>query len=79
MVITALASFLITSLHPTHWSAIHLLSVVTLCSLALLMAKRRDDIAGHGRAMIMIYAGLVSAGAVTILPRRLLHSVFFGP
>lgn len=77
MALTALSSAFITS--NGRFSAIHLLTVLTLVSLpyAVLM-RRRGDIAAHRKAMLGLFIGLAAAGAFTLLPGRLMHDVAFG-
>ncbi len=62
------------------WSPIHILSIVTLISLAFgVQRARRHDISGHRFAMRATYLGaLVIAGAFTLLPDRLMYEVLFG-
>lgn len=62
-----------------HYSAIHLLTLLTLISLPYaVLARRRGNIAAHRSAMIGLLLGLVIAGAFTLLPGRLMHAVAFG-
>ncbi len=80
MLLTAVGSFWIMRLWPGHFSPIHLLSVLTIGSLALgLWYRRRGNIQGHARTMLLTFAGLVGAGAFTLLPGRLMSAVLFGP
>lgn len=75
----ALASFWITGLNPGHWSWIHLLSLLTLIAIPkAILAKRRGDIRGHALGMTMTFAGLVIAGAFTLVPGRILGAALFG-
>jgi uncharacterized membrane protein len=62
------------------FSAIHLLSIVVLALVPLaVLAARRRRVDTHRRAMISLFAGaLVIAGAFTLLPRRIMHRIFFG-
>ena len=63
------------------WSPIHLLSVFTLVMLPLaVLNARRHEVERHRRAMTGLFVGaLVIAGAFTLLPGRIMHSVVFGP
>jgi uncharacterized membrane protein len=78
MMAVAALSFWITGLNPGHFSAIHILSVVTLTTIPYAIWRRRvGDIRGHAIAMIANYCGLFIAGAFTLAPGRILHAVFF--
>lgn len=69
MALTALVSFAIQS--KGHLSPIHLLSVTTLCTLALAVwAVRRRNIRRHTRFIIGTYAGLIIAGMFALAPAR---------
>lgn len=77
----ALSSFWIHDLRQLGpFSAIHLLSVITLHSLYFgIRAAVRGDIAGHGRTMRQLFfLALIGAGAFTLLPGRDMHQVLFG-
>jgi uncharacterized membrane protein len=80
MTATAVAAFFIRSINPGRLSLIHLFIPLTLFSVfGALWYVRRGNIAGHRRAMLGLYiGGLLIAGALTLLPGRLLHRVFFG-
>lgn len=77
MTVTAVSSAFITS--NGHYSAIHLLSILTAVNLpyAIIM-RRRGNIAGHRAAMLWLFAGLAVAGAFTLMPGRLMNKVAFG-
>ena len=62
------------------WSAIHLLSIFTLCTLPIAVVHaRRHRVIAHRNAMISMFAGaLLIAGAFTFLPGRIMHAVAFG-
>jgi uncharacterized membrane protein len=80
MLVTAIGSFWITGLWPGHFSPIHLLSAFTICMVALaIWFRRRGNIRGHARTMIFTFAGLLGAGAFTLLPGRIMAAVLFGP
>jgi len=63
------------------WSPIHLLSLFTLIMLPLAVLRaRRHEVTRHRRAMTGLFVGaLATAGAFTLLPGRIMHSVVFGP
>ena len=63
-----------------NYSAIHLLSAVTLASLvAGVLAIRRRRIRAHQKTMIILFlASLVTAGLFTLYPGRTMYKVFFG-
>lgn len=81
MVVIAVSSFGIHEIN--HWrgfSAIHLLSVLTLVTVPLaLLAARRGDIASHKRNMLILFwSALVLAGLFTLMPGRILYRVLVG-
>jgi uncharacterized membrane protein len=77
MVVTAISSFWLRS--NGSLSLIHIFSVMTLISIPMsIMAIRRGDIAGHRRAVVGVYIGLVVAGAFAFSPGRLLYSWLAG-
>jgi len=77
MAVTALSSAFITS--NGHFSAIHLLSILTIVSLPrAIILRRRGNIAGHRATMLWLFAGLVIAGAFTLMPGRLMNKIAFG-
>lgn len=80
MIVVAVSSFFIHELRMWgQWSPIHLLSLLTLASLAwgVHMARnRRPD--SHRRIMAGLYVGaLVITGFFTLLPGRIMHAVLF--
>ncbi|AZO81483.1 MULTISPECIES: DUF2306 domain-containing protein [unclassified Bosea (in: a-proteobacteria)] len=77
MALTAASSAFITS--NGRYSAIHLLSVLTIVNLpyAIIM-RRRGNIVAHRSAMLWLFAGLVVAGAFTLVPGRLMNKLAFG-
>ncbi len=80
MVIVAITGFWINELRqlgPFSW--IHLLSVLTLVILVRsIMFARSGRIREHRMSMVMLFfLGLVLAGGFTLLPGRVMHSVFF--
>ncbi len=61
------------------YSAIHLLTALTLIALPYgLLARRAGNIPAHRSAMISLFAGLAIAGAFTLVPGRLMHQIAFG-
>ncbi len=79
MVIVAVGSFWIRELNDGAPSAIHILSVATLASLALaIWAVRSGRVRTHKRAMIGAFTGLVAAGLFTLAPDREIGRVLFG-
>ena len=79
MAVVAVGSFWIREFNDGAPSAIHLLSVGTLASLALAVwAVRNGRIRTHKRAMVGAFAGLVAAGLFTLAPDREIGSLLFG-
>ncbi len=79
MLLVAITSFWITGLRPGQFSPIHLLSILTLVTLPYaICARRTGRIGRHRAAMIALYVSLVSAGAFTLLPSRLIGRAVFG-
>src|SRR5271168_571559 len=62
------------------WSPIHLLSILVLVTLPLAVwHAHRHDVRRHQNAMTALFIGaLVIAGALTLLPGRIMHTVVFG-
>ncbi|HEX8124763.1 MAG TPA: DUF2306 domain-containing protein [Allosphingosinicella sp.] len=78
MMVTALSSFWLQSLSGG-LSFIHLFSILTLVSVPLAAwHARRGNIRAHRNAIRGIYAGLLSAGLLAMLPGRLLGTLVFG-
>ena len=80
MTITAIAAIFIQSLHPGHFSWIHIFVPITLIGVVSAIWRiRKGDIVGHKRAMQGVYfGGLIVAGALTFYPGRLMYRLFFG-
>ena len=79
MIFVALSSFWIINPTRGHFSPIHLLSVVTLISVPrAIIAKRQGKIKLHATIMMSVFAGLVIAGAFTLMPARILGKAVFG-
>ncbi|MFM1908406.1 MAG: hypothetical protein RLZZ591_2083 [Pseudomonadota bacterium] len=77
MIGAAISSFFIQS--SGHLSLIHVLSVVVLISVPRAVIDiRKGNLRGHKIAMISTFAGLVIAGAFTLLPSRMLGQLVFG-
>lgn len=64
-----------------NYSPIHLLIPVTLFGLfSGIRAARRGRIKAHKRIMLTVFfLALVLTGAFTMLPGRVMYTVFFGP
>lgn len=79
MAITAVTSFWIQELrHGEGFSWIHILSIVTLIGLArAIYAIRHGNVKAHQRAMISVFAGVLIAGAFTLLPGRIIGGWLF--
>lgn len=80
MALTALSSFFIHTICTIGpFSAIHLLSVITLVALPLgVLHVRRRQIRGHRRTMQMLFLGaLLIAGIFTFMLGRIMHDVIF--
>ena len=83
MTVTAITTLFVHQLMPGSpffgLSPVHLLVPLTLFAvISALWAVRRHDIAGHRRAMLILYVGgMLIAGGLTFLPGRILHRVFF--
>lgn len=62
------------------FSPIHLLSVLSLCSLAYAIWQiRRRNARRHRLAMLsLVWGALIGAGAFTLLPGRIMHAVVLG-
>jgi uncharacterized membrane protein len=80
MALTAISSLFIKTLHPGHFSFIHLLSGWTLIALPMaIFAVKRRNVRLHRRAMTgMFVGGLLIAGLFTFIPGRLMWNVFLG-
>ena len=79
IMLAAATSLGITGLNPGHFTAVHLLSILTLVNAPLaLLARRRGNIRAHALGMSLNFAGLVIAGAFAFAPPRVLHAVLFG-
>ena len=82
MVAVAASSFWITGLmEGGGFSAIHVLSVVTLAALPYAVWQvRRGRVGAHRITMISVFVGgPVIAGLLTLLPGRLMYVSVFGP
>ena len=76
MLCVALTSFFIQA--RDRFSLIHLLSIVILVTVPLgVMHIRRKRVRSHRITMISAFAGLVIAGAFTLLPYRMLGRLLF--
>lgn len=63
------------------FSPIHILSVITIIGVpSAVLAARRGELKKHRFAMMQLYwLALITAGAFTLMPGRIMHSVIFGP
>jgi uncharacterized membrane protein len=61
------------------WSPIHMLSIATpIALISAVSAARHHRVPSHKYTMISIFIGaLVIAGVFTLVPGRLMHTVFF--
>ena len=80
MMLLAGTSIFIKVIFPGHFSYIHLLTAwVLLITPLAVMAVRRGKVGMHARFMTgLFYMGLITAGAFTFMPGRILYKVFFG-
>lgn len=80
MAITAVSAMFIQEINPGHFSPIHgFVAVVAIVIPLGVIAARRHDVKSHARRMASVYLfALITAGAFTFLPGRLMHAVFFG-
>ncbi|MEH6519674.1 DUF2306 domain-containing protein [Sulfitobacter sp.] len=81
MAVVALSSFWINELRVVGpFSPIHLLSILTLWTLVRgVTAARGHHVKDHKRQMkTLVFGALITAGAFTFLPGRLMHAVFLG-
>jgi uncharacterized membrane protein len=81
MTITAITTMFIHEINPDGFmglSGIHLLALLTLWGVYTAVAgARRHDVNRHRGAMLGLYAGILIAGALTFLPGRTMHRMFF--
>jgi uncharacterized membrane protein len=82
MTITAIAAIFIHEVNPRGfmgWSWIHLFVPLTLFSVVgAIVGARTHNIRRHRTAMIGLYVGgIMIAGALTFLPGRVMHRIFF--
>ena len=78
MLVTAFTSFGIARL-TGGFSPIHALSIITIVSVVRgVMFARAGDIPRHRRSMVLAFTGIVTAGAFTLLPGRLLGHWLLG-
>jgi uncharacterized membrane protein len=80
MAATAISSFWILEIRDgAGFSPIHILSVVTLITLACaIWSIRRGNLRAHQINMLSAFAGTLIAGAFTLLPGRIIGGFFFG-
>lgn len=78
MMVTAVSTFWLQSLSGG-FSFIHLFAVLTLVTIPLAVWNaRRGNIRAHRKAMRGVYAGLISAGLLAMVPGRTLGTLLFG-
>jgi uncharacterized membrane protein len=78
MMVTALSTFWLQSLSGG-FSFIHLFALLTLVSIPLAVWNaRRGNIRAHRSAMRGVYAGLIAAGLLALVPGRTLGTLLFG-
>ncbi len=81
MAVVAATSFFIHEIRVWgSWSPIHLLSIFTLCILFVgVRAARQGRFRTHAITMSATYfLALILTGALTLLPGRMMHQMFFG-
>lgn len=84
MTITAIAALFVHTIMPNGpflgFSPIHLFVPLTLSGVVgALYYARRHNIRAHRRSMLGVYiGGILIAGSFTLLPGRIMHTVFFG-
>lgn len=63
-----------------HFGGIHLLSILTLCTVpTAFLAAKKGHIRAHRISMTSLYVGgILIAGAFTFMPGRLMHAWVFG-
>lgn len=62
------------------FSPIHILSIVTIIGVpSAILAARRGNFKRHRSGMMQLYwLALITAGAFTLMPGRIMHRVIFG-
>ena len=79
MMLVAISSFWVIG-RSGHYSAIHLLSVLTIITVPkAIWLRRTGRIRAHAFSMISLYVSLLVAGAFTFLPYRIMGQTMFGP
>ena len=84
MTVTSIAALFVHTLMPNGpffgFSPIHLFVPLTLFGVVgALYYARRHNIRAHRQSMLGVYiGGLLIAGSLTLLPGRIMHTVFFG-
>ncbi len=81
MIVVAVSSlFVNTTCTFGPFSAIHLLTLLTVVSLPVAVtAARRHNVRRHRNAMLFLFVGaLVIAGGFTFVPGRIMHDIVFG-
>ena len=84
MTVTSIAVLFVHTIMPDGpfygFSPVHLFVPLTLAGVVgALYYARRHNIKAHRKSMLGVYiGGLLIAGSLTLLPGRIMHSVFFG-
>jgi uncharacterized membrane protein len=80
MITTAIAAFFVRSINGG-FTPIHLFIPLTFFGvIGGLWRIRNGDVRGHRYSMISLYVGAIGiAGLLTVLPGRIMHTIFFGP
>ena len=84
MTVTSIAALFVRTIMPNgpFWgfSPIHLFVPLTLSGVVgALYYARRHNIKAHRRSMLGVYiGGILIAGSFTLVPGRIMHTVFFG-
>jgi len=84
MTVTSIAALFVRTIMPNgpfyDFSPIHLFVPLTLAGVVgALYYARRHNIRAHRRSMLGVYiGGLLIAGSLTLVPGRIMHTVFFG-
>jgi uncharacterized membrane protein len=84
MTVTSIAALFVRTIMPNGpffgFSPIHLFVPLTLSGVVgALYYARRHNIRAHRKSMLGVYiGGILIAGSFTLLPGRIMHTVFFG-
>ncbi len=80
MTITSFAAMFVRSIRPGHFTWFHVFIPITLWGvISAIWRIRQGDIKGHRQAMLGTYfGGLITAGALSFEPGRLMYALIFG-